>query len=124
MNRDYELNLIWDYKPKRSAGDQYFFEGPYRRSLLVNGVVKEHELEIALFGVIKAAEDFDGLDQVQEFTHKTSGRVLWIVDNLSLSGLDEILKHSKKPFRDILKNSHTTIMFPREYRAKTIEITE
>jgi hypothetical protein len=83
MNRNYELNLIWDYKPKRSTGDKYFFEGPYRRSLLVNGVIKSYELELALLDVMNAADQLDGLDKIQEFTHKASGRVLWIVDNLS-----------------------------------------
>jgi hypothetical protein len=123
MNRDYELNLIWDYKPKRSTNDHHFFEGPFKRTLLTNGLIKNYEIELALLGVINSAQNLNGLDQIQELTHKTSGRTLWIVDNLSLDGLDEILKHSKKPFRDILRNSFTTILLPSEYKVKPIKIS-
>lgn len=124
MNRDYEMNLIWDYKPKRSTDDHYYFEGPYYRTLLTNGFIKDYEIECALLGVIKSAEDFDGIDQIQKLTHRTSGLVILVIDNLSLDGLDEILEHSKKPFRDILKNSYTTLMLPDEYKARSIEITQ
>lgn len=124
MNRDYELNLIWDYKPKRSANDHYYFEGPYKRTLLTNGLLKNYEIDVALLGVINCAKKLNGIDRIQKFTHKTSGQVLWIVDNLSLDGLDEILKYSKKPFRDILRNSYTTITLPSEYKAQPILITK
>lgn len=123
MNRDYELKLIWDYEPKRSTNDSYYFEGPYYRTLLSNGVIKDYEIECALLGVIKSAKDFEGIDQIQKLTHKTSGLVILVIDNLSLDGLDEILKHSKKQFRDILKNSYTTLMLPNEYKERSIEIT-
>jgi hypothetical protein len=110
--------MIWEYEPQRVIKETFLFKGPYRRTISLNGVIKPHEIQLALFDVINASKYNDGLAQVQKLTHKTTGSVIWIVDNLSLEGAEEILKRFQKPFIEILKNSHVTVMSPEEYSAK------
>ena len=107
--------MIWEYEPQRVIKETFLFKGPYRRTISLNGVIKTYEIQLALLEVIEASKYNDGLAQIQKLTHKTTGSVIWIVDNLSLEGAEKILKHSQKPFKEILKNSYVTVMRSDEY---------
>lgn len=107
--------MIWEYEPSLKVDNTYRFEGPYSMTLALNGVIKRYEIRLALKDILDAVEHYNGLAKIQKLKHKTSKRVIWIVDAASDEQIDRILEKSRNPMGDLLKSRSTVVMLPEEY---------
>jgi len=107
--------MIWEYEPTKNTGETYRFEGPYTMTISLNGVIQKHEIQLAIYEILRAVEHYDGLDRIQELTHKTSNRVIWVVDTLSDERADDIMETSDDPIGDLKRSRSTAVMLPEDY---------
>jgi hypothetical protein len=107
--------MTWNYEPTLIIDDTFLFGGNYYVTSAVHGTFDSSEVGIAILNVLEAVQEHKGLDRLQKLTHKISGKVIWIIDNISEERKLEILENSENPTEVIEEFGGTTVLFPEDY---------
>lgn len=106
--------MTWIYQPTLKETETYHFLGPYYLTAAIDIEINREEIHEAIMKVMLASVEHNGLDKIQRLTHKITGNIIWIIDNISEEHKDEIIEMSPTPEND-LKEEGTTVMFPDDY---------
>lgn len=107
--------MTWQYDPVLIIDDTYKFTGPYYVTANASVGLEQQDIQSAILKVLAEVEVHGGLDRLQKLTHEISGKVIWIVDNLSEEQKEQVLQESEDPQKYFNDWGGTTLMFPEDY---------
>lgn len=96
----------WEHSPQETKGT-YFFAGQFYITNGIQELLETHEIEMIYLYVKEKAEQENGLDYLQVFTHKTKGTRLFFIDQLN--------KEMKESGQYLAEHDYCTLMLTSEY---------
>ena len=107
--------MHWNYQPSPVVDHHYMFDGT---TIITKGIQTEIE-NTKIFELIHmvrtAAMELEGLDYIQKLTEITSGKVVWVIDGISIEEKQRLKTEQKMSDSEIKEYNVHTILFPEEY---------